>query len=716
MTIRPPSQDSLIPDFVSTSKTFFLSLVDFNHLNPAAEAPPTALHERSVLALLQHLALVSAGSVFAVLPKPVQRTLSHWSWREGSLVIVAASTVIYVLFPSVLEFQGRNRNRSNRRRKKNSGQSDNDNLDDDTNGDMMLMRRKKKAGKHTVGLLNPANDCFANSNLQALASLRILYGYISHLALILPPNPDQLAPEPSPSKKGDSAPLALSIALGKAIVQLNEPILSPKSASPWPFLHVLEKFYNSQISRNQHDAHELLHLILETLETEHSHINKIYNGKSSPSKKVVIPDFPFQGMTIDRITCSKCGYSPTTSSATFIVFSLMVPQKRSANLTDLLAEVSSPEYIKDYGCTKCRATHVRQLNKDTELVKQLEEYTTDQALLQLPEALESQLPKDITSSIAKSMQFGKLPQILTIHLSRSIYGGFGASRNSCKVNVVEFLELMEQPPTPTANGQDQPTTMNSAARMLGSRTKVTYKLMAMIRHKGTHYAGHYECFRRKNLDWWIDHLPSFKPDPETPAPPPAPQQPVTTTTPPNPSSSEASVDTAASSTLITTEPTPTSDMSTVNLNGTSTNGTITNGNGNGNGTTNGNGNGTTTTEEDSHAKLPFPQARLSKVSTPTVDTTGSSNHTPSSPQAAPATGGSASSSPSLSPQQMTSSSPGGSSSNMTASARYFGPDVAAPSHYEWWKISDDKTWECSTRDVLKEESGAYLLFYERVVA
>lgn len=725
MTIRPPSQDSLIPDLVSTSKTFFLSLVDSNHNNlnsAAAAAPPTVLHQRSVLALLQHLALVSADSVFAVLPKPVQRTLSHWSWRKGSLLIVAASTVIFVLFPSVLELQGRKRTKSSRHRKKNSGQSDDNDNDDDLNDDdMMLMRRKKKAGKHTVGLLNPANDCFANSNLQALASLRILYGYISHLALILPPNPDQLGPEPSPSKKGDSAPLALSIALGKAIVQLNEPILSPKSASPWPFLHVLEKFYNSQISRNQHDAHELLHLILETLETEHSHISKIYNGKTSPSKKVVIPDFPFQGMTIDRITCSKCGYSPTTSSATFIVFSLMVPQKRSANLTDLLAEVSSPEYIKDYGCTKCRVSHVRQLNKDAELVKQLEEYTTDQALLQLPDALESQLPKGITSSIAKSMQFGKLPQILTIHLSRSIYGGFGASRNSCKVNVVEFLELMEQPPTSTpAAGVE--VTMNSAARMLGSRTKVTYKLMAMIRHKGTHYAGHYECFRRKNLDWWIDHLPSFKPDPESPPPPvpapvpvPQPQQPVRTPTPLNQSSSEASVGTAASSTPVTSEPTPTSDMSTVNLNGT-TNGTTTN------------GNGTTTEEEheeheeqeeeeDSHAKLPFPQARLSKVSTPTVDTTAS-NPTPASPPAAPAaapgSASAASSSPSLSPQPMAGTgSPG---SSLAAVARYFGPDVAAPSQYEWWKISDDKTWECSTRDVLKEESGAYLLFYERVVA
>lgn len=41
-------------------------------------------------------------------------------------------------------------------------------------------------------------------------------------------------------------------------------------------------------------------------------------------------------------------------------------------------------------------------------------------------------------------------------------------------------------------------------------------MVAVIRHKGTHYAGHYECFRRKNLAWWKSHLPMYQHYPMAP--------------------------------------------------------------------------------------------------------------------------------------------------------------------------------------------------------
>lgn len=607
------------------------------------------------------------AACLAVLPTSTQRTIRLLSWKHGVIGILGISTIVYILWPTI------DHTRPRKRTLKDS--------DDDSPDKMMLMRRKKRAGKYTVGLLNPANDCFANSNLQALASLGILYGYISHLALIMPPSPDPSSPEPestppagphATTPQKTQAPLSLSIALGKTIVLLNEPILTPKSASPWPFLHVLEKFYNSHISRNQHDAHELLHLILETLETEHEQLCKIYNSKLAPSRTTFIPDFPFQGTTLDQITCSKCGYSPTPSQSTFLVFSLMVPQKRSALLTDLMSEVSSPEFIKDYGCTKCRVSYVLQTNKDAGLVQELSKYaTSDHALSLLPEELEARLPRNVTSPINKSMRFGRLPQILTIHLSRSIYGGFGASRNSCKVTVVEHLELMEQQspagaaPTQGNGGSGMDA---AAAQMLGGRNKVTYLLMAMIRHKGTHYAGHYECFRRKNLEWWVDHLPSF--NTAEPAVAPTTSTPSPTST--QPTSSDSSVDqqtphTSASEDKATATTAAVSPPQQPQ-------------------------------DEDNHDRLPFPQDRVSKVSTAKIDT----SIDPAAAAAASPSGNSRPTSPSTSPQPP------------SATARFFGPDVAPPSHYEWWKISDDKTWECSIKDVLKEESGAYLLFYERM--
>lgn len=692
MSTHHPSSplDSLISGIVTSTKTSLFDLFSTSIDQPLPE--PSVASKLSTFS--RYIIQLAYISIATITPISLRRSISNLSLRQCLLFLVGTSTLFYVFYPSISQFT-ESFLRIQPRRPRNDGRR---------KDDMMLIRRKKKAGKYTVGLLNPANDCFANSNLQALASLRILYGYISHLALIVPPDHNgttentttannstpTAANNPSNSIKGgskgiESAPLGLSISLGKTIVLLNEPILSPKSLSPWPFLHVLEKFYNSHISRNQHDAHELLHLILETLETEHERLRAYYASSKSASN-VVIPDFPFQGTTIDRITCSKCGYSPTLSSSTFIVFSLMVPQQRSALLTDLLDEVSSPEFIKDYGCTKCRVSHVLQLNQDEKLISELNKYMSEgdqaAALSELPEELEARLPRSVTSPIAKSMQFGKLPKILTIHLSRSIYGGYGASRNSCKVTVTEFLELMEQQPT-SRNGtkdRDAPNGMEITAKLLGNRTKVTYKLMAMIRHKGTHYAGHYECFRRKNLDWWIEHLPSFNADHTT--------------------LSSAKVDTPGSNS--TQLPSPSSSDLSLN-----------NGNENNKSKTQAEGLSNSTTQ-DNHGKLPYPQEHRSKVAAAKLDIS-SANHTqdaPSTGAAAAATTATGAPTSSVSSSSAT-PSPSPSPQPPTATSKFFGPEVAPPSHYEWWKISDDKTWECSTKDVLKEESGAYLLFYER---
>jgi ubiquitin C-terminal hydrolase len=764
-----------------------------------------------------------------------RHTLTNLTLRQAVFIVVGASSVFYVLSPTLVDcflyLTGGNddddNNTNSKKKKKNRSK-------------MMLVRRKKKAGKYTVGLVNPANDCFANSNLQALASLRLLYGYISALELAAPPDAVNLngidepsmssassttssAPandnKPTPRSSIKSNPkgietslIGLTLALGKTILALNEPVLTPKSLSPWPFLRVIEAFYNSHISRNQHDAHELLHLILESLETEHERVSKFNaaqkqqqqnqnDGSKVTEAALPMPEFPFKGTTIDKITCSKCGYSPTTSSSTFIVFSLMVPQKKSAHLTDLLNEVSSPEYIKDYGCVRCRVNHViataSATGQDREFAAALAPYAENR-LLELPDELEARLPRSITSPISKSMQFGRLPAILAIHLSRSIYGGYGASRNSCKVTVVETIELWENiddsPSTGAASGKAKPakemkSAIEMAAQLLGNRRKVTYRLVAMIRHKGTHHAGHYECFRRKNLEWWIDHLPKAKPT-----------APINTTANNNSSSSISSTrsnneggtnsgkissvkastfENAASS---NTDPKSTPPLPAAVANKSFQSGSTITSSQTGNASTEPAAPTTpkdaTPTiastpkavapldtaaavpatqhetikptsalqeqqkpqqspqkparrvlagdEEENHDKLPFPQAnRTTPLATSKIDVT--------TPKQQLAYSSSSSSVVSLVAQaqqaqqqmeqqqkqqpqmhqypQPTSSPPGSSSSVIS---RYFGTEVSPPSQYEWWKISDEKTWECSTRDVLKEESGAYLLFYERV--
>lgn len=762
--------------------------------------PTTTISRSSIstpTAITRSIGLFKTGFV------STQHFFTNLTLKQIFFLILGTSSALYILSPTLVDCilyltsDDDNSNKNNKSSKK-----------------MMLVKRKKKAGKYTVGLVNPANDCFANSNLQALASLRLLYGYISTLALAVPPDiTDMKRADESPASSASStissptlndnssrnttrasvrsnpkgienSPIGLTLALGKTVLALNEPVLVPKSLSPWPFLRVIEAFYNSHISRNQHDAHELLHLILESLEMEHERVSKFYTAQrqTQPANNDVVavspvPEFPFKGTTIDKITCSKCGYSPTTSSSTFIVFSLMVPQKKSAHLTDLLNEVSSPEHIKDYGCVKCRVNHVLSTAAATgqgrDLSIALAPYAEQRRLAELPDELEAQLPRNITSPISKSMQFGRLPAILAIHLSRSIYGGYGASRNSCKVTVVETIELWENVDetesavkVSSSSEDGKKSSIEIAAALLGNRRKVTYRLVAMIRHKGTHHAGHYECFRRKNLDWWIDNLPKSKPassassvsttnnstgctsrrnsasngiDSSAKAeknltrktvtglasvsPEPADEnQDLKSESVVNTSSQLGSRITNAAAAPTTASPTPA--VITVNpadkfppqtCKGESSRLAAS-------------VKPVTLSKEDygdeeNHGKLPFPQAnRTTPLATSKIDvitdkkqltySSSSSSVVSLVAQAQQQQQQQQHQQPLLTQQQ---NQPYRSSQQGTAViTRHFGPDVAPPSQYEWWKISDEKTWECSTRDVLKEESGAYLLFYERI--
>ncbi|KAF5092893.1 hypothetical protein D0Z00_004351 [Geotrichum galactomycetum] len=452
----------------------------------------------------------------------------------------------------------------------------------------------------------------------------------------------------------------------------------------------------------------------------------------------------------------------------------MVPQKKSAQLTDLLNEVSSPEFIKDYGCVRCRVNHViataSATGQDREFAAALAPYTKTR-LSDLPDELEARLPRSITSPISKSMQFGRLPAILAIHLSRSIYGGYGASRNSCKVTVVETIELWENiddssGSTGPAKGEAK-SAIEMAAQLLGNRRKVTYRLVAMIRHKGTHHAGHYECFRRKNLEWWIDHLPKAKPTTSTNTTANNNNSESGTSNGKSSSSKAFSIENAASNNTgpKSTSPLPTAAAAAaVDVSQSSQPGATITSSQTGNAGTEpavatdaGTSIGSTPKpdapldpaaaaaisatqnekpastlqqqqplqklrvpavheheEEENHDQLPFPQAnRTTPLATSKIDVT--------TPKQQLVYSSSSSSVVSLVAQQQQTPSPQLSSTtnnnntnNSLAISRYFGPEISPPSQYEWWKISDEKTWECSTRDVLKEESGAYLLFYERV--
>lgn len=323
-----------------------------------------------------------------------------------------------------------------------------------------LLRRPRMAPtrkRTTVGLLNRANDCFANASLQALAALPSFYCYLTELSYL---QPESIVDH-----------LKLTHVLQSLISQLNETVTSPKALSPQPVISTIERIYNSRVSRAQHDAHEMLHLILETVEKEIIELRKSLGERGE-----LVPRYVVEGSTYDTIKCTYCGYSKDCALASFLILTLTVPQSRKTDLNSLLDGMLAPDSISDYGCPSCR------------LRNHLAQYPTSEHrsyagnIDAIPEEVLQQLPP-AKSLIEKQTHMKTLPKDLIIHLNRSIYGvGGAAARNSCKVSVPEEISLR-------------------------SESKVVkYKLNAAVRHSGTHYMGHYECSRRKNTRFWRNHV------------------------------------------------------------------------------------------------------------------------------------------------------------------------------------------------------------------
>ncbi|CAF9923859.1 MAG: hypothetical protein GOMPHAMPRED_003469 [Gomphillus americanus] len=404
-----------------------------------------------------------------------------------------------------------------------------------------------------VGLVNTANDCFTNSSLQALAGLGDLRLFLIrelHRRKLSDPDVYRSLPAEENGKPVNRKKLLglqsgdVTQALKTILDQLNERPLKKKTISARPFILTLERAFETRISREQQDAQELLQIIAERIcdeyhagEAARKRARAEIRRKSSAATaatglgmtiedksdllELPLPDaepsveededkgldeevgFPMEGQTESQITCSHCQFVPKSSPVSFVMLTLSVPQKNSATLNECFDAHFKREIIEDYKCDRCRLDHAIAVYEKEysrisssacrdiirEKIKKLKD-----ALAIDPE----KPPEDValpdsktapTRRIERVVKITRFPQILVIHLSRSIYNVSSSSaKNTAKVSFPERLPLG------------------------GLLDRRNYKLLGMIAHKGTHNSGHYECFRRQHV-----YAPYSRPhvDPET---------------------------------------------------------------------------------------------------------------------------------------------------------------------------------------------------------
>ena len=479
------------------------------------------------------------------------------------------------------------------------------------------------------------------------------------------------------------------------IDRLNERPISKKTISAACFIRVLENAFKTRIAKNQQDAQELLQIVAERLSEEYQagrearrRNRMVENGGAEEYIQEDTEDtdeipmaasrqsiatrgttdggdegksgrleeeedgFPLEGQTETRTECQHCHFVPKVKPTSFVMLTLIVPQKSSSTLNECFDGHFKTEYIDDYKCDKCRLEHARELRRkdldSSKISEQKESIQTD--IEKLEKAMEEDPetpPKDINlpsialapkRKIARYAEITSFPKILIIHLSRSIFDPRSSStKNLSKLSFPERFPVG------------------------GLLNRRNYKLLGMVTHKGTHNNGHYETFRRQHL-----YAPFSNPHIDKAL---GPYSQIATPTP--------TLSTSSTPRRATMSPIPQGVPSTVVVAEDSS---------------------TTASGSPSSSKTP-PSTR------PSSGVTDDATETAKSPTSlkAPET---ADSGPRSSFSTFATSKEGRSSLSASGFKRTKKPVD------RWWRISDEKIKECKTSDVLSMQKEVYMLFYE----
>lgn len=353
----------------------------------------------------------------------------------------------------------------------------------------------KRWDKYTAGISNKGNDCYINSSLQALSALQNLTIYLNEYIRLFVKQEETICEE------GNHPEIAIRGLLHESLCNvcedLQELILQPKTISNDQIVQSLERIFRGKISRDQNDAHEFVQILLERLYEENKMLHQHMNNELLKSDKF---DFPFKGTISSHYFCTRCQKRSEIQNQDQFMWELSIPQRYDCSLQEII-ENDGYEMIQDYSCLYCQASallaneanynfsnddleneNIRQLKTLLPVLK-INSDIPDRLLYYIKNYNKNRcVPSKIKTTIIRKSDFSQLPKSLIIHLSRSVYNGMVMTRNSCRVSFPEILEINQRSIDEDGNFQVR---------------KVKYSLKAMVKHTGSHYQGHYQCYKQK---------------------------------------------------------------------------------------------------------------------------------------------------------------------------------------------------------------------------
>lgn len=418
-------------------------------------------------------------------------------------------------------------------------------------GNTSASSRKNKA----VGLSNPANDCFINSVLQALAGLGDLRKYLI-LEINVRDNGDPsiyTTLVEDPVRKGMPPWKVEGLQVGQVtrglkimLDTLNERPIYKKTASAMPFIGVLEQAFKQKISRQQQDAQEFLQIVAERLcdECHAGHRAREFAKKIPKIASIQEVDDALDE-AVDRIDLVETRNSPLNPAFVKLDTALPKPDETSEastedstrKLTSATEDVfplegASESQIECLTCkfkpkptksTFCSLTlSVPQVGSTTlsscfdQMFKTefIEDFKCEKCrLLHALETFQQELARSNSEKFKITTQkaIDRIEQALATDPEEELKDielpdrKFAPKRKIAKHSrITKFPKVMAIHLSRSIFDAGSTTMKNSAKVSFPERLPLGgllnqkfYRLSSIICHKGSHHSGHYESFRRQ---------------------------------------------------------------------------------------------------------------------------------------------------------------------------------------------------------------------------